>query len=146
MRRLSLLGLMLFGGCLMGCTPMALPMEMGQAFKAIATSTTDQAVWQHVMASIDGNVIEPGLEGYAGILYVAGAKLTGAAGGLDISAQGEGSGVQSPDAQALIREILADRQAWDKFADSLREYLLTRPVEPIPEAVIEPAGGGPPPR
>lgn len=132
-----------------GCAPSALPMEMGQTFKAIAVSTTDQTLWENIVAHIDGSVINPGVVCWAAVKYEAGARLDGAQGGVDVSAQGEGTGAQSPEAQALIRDILSDRQAVEALMVALRNKLEEQPVEAEGEPeVIEPetdVGGESPP-
>lgn len=101
-----------FGGiaCLPGCAPTALPREFGEVARTVAASLTDQAVWQSVVANVDGQVIEPGIEVHAGVLYVARARLVGVSGqvGLRGSGVGSGEGVSDEVRAAIIAELARD--------------------------------------
>lgn len=92
-----------------GCTPVMFPREIGDSARAIVVSATDQAIWEKLVASVDGQVIEPGIEGYAGVLYVAGGKLTGVSGRVAISGDGHGGGNASAAALSKIRDIMSTR-------------------------------------
>lgn len=102
----TIAGLLLLGipSCAsIGCgAPQAMPKEFAEVARSVGASIADQAVWQEVLARIDGEVIEPGIEGYAGVLYVAGGKLTGASGRIRLEGDGTGSGALSPEARAAI--------------------------------------------
>lgn len=96
------------GGCLLGCTamqPTAFTKEFSDSARMVATSISDQAVWDRVLARLNGQVIDPGVEAYAGILYVAGGKVRGVSGQVSIEGDGTGSGQLSPEARAVIVEL-----------------------------------------
>lgn len=101
---LAALSLIFCGGC-QSFQPNAFTAEFADAARQVATSVGDQAVWERVLARLDGQVIEPGVEGYAGVLYVAGGKLTGVSGQITIEGDGNGSGALSADARAVIVEL-----------------------------------------
>jgi len=95
-------------GC--GAGVNAFPKEIGEVAKSVAVSMTEQSVWQNVVANVDGQVVEPGMEVYAGMIYVAGGKLKGVSGQVGLRGTGTGTGVpNSPDANAAIRQILLDQ-------------------------------------
>lgn len=95
-------------GC--GAGVNAFPKEIGEVAKSVAVSMTEQSVWQNVVANVDGQVVEPGMEVYAGMIYVAGGKLKGVSGQVGLRGTGKGTGVpNSPDANAAIRQILLDQ-------------------------------------
>jgi len=95
---------MLLPGCA-SLTPAGFPAELSDAARQISVSTLDQAVWTRLLARLDGQIIEPGMEGYAGVLYVAGGKLRGVSGQLSIEGDGGGSGELSETARAAIVEL-----------------------------------------
>lgn len=110
----------LFGS---GCAPKAFPEEMGAVAKAVATSMTDQAVWQNIVANVDGQVIDPGFEGGAGMMYIAYGKLKGVSGQVGIRGTGGGTGEgNSPEAAAAIRALLSDPSLADKILAIIREH------------------------
>ena len=93
---------------LVGCaslTPAGFPAELSDAARQISVSTMDQAVWTRLLARLDGQIIEPGMEGYAGVLYVAGGKLRGVSGQLRIEGEGDGAGALSDEARAAIVDL-----------------------------------------
>lgn len=93
--------------CLSACQqPAGLPKEFGQAAQVIATSVGDQTAWKEVTASLDGQVIEPGVEGYAGVIYVAGGKLRGFSGRVGLDAAGEGAGPLTDEGRAAVLDAI----------------------------------------
>ena len=91
-----------------GCSghgPNAFPQELSDTVRQVGTSVTDQAVWQDVLARLNGQVIEPGVETYAGVLYVAGVKLAGTSGQLSLEGEGSGAGQLSPEARTVLMEL-----------------------------------------
>lgn len=103
---LALILLVLFG--LTGCNtlqPNAFPREYAPVIAKIGESLADQAVWQTITANIDGQVIEPGIEAGAGVMYIAYGKLSGVSGQVGFAGVGGGTGQQSPEAQAVIRAL-----------------------------------------
>lgn len=111
----------LFGS---GCAPKAFPEEMGAVAKAVATSMTDQAVWQNIVANVDGQVIDPGFEGGAGMMYIAYGKLRGVSGQVGIRGTGVGNGEgNSPEASAAIRAVLSDPGLIERLADAVIERI-----------------------
>ncbi len=98
---------LLLATCLAGCTPAALPREFGEVARVVAASMTDQAVWQTLSANIDGQVIEPGIEVRAGVLYIAQARLVGMSGQVGLRGSGVGTGTGPTDeARAAILRAL----------------------------------------
>ena len=115
---------------LLGCTPTGMPREFGEAGKALIVSLTDQAAWQTIIGRLEGQAIEPGIEGYAGVLYVAGGKLRGFSGQVGISGTGTGTGQPSAEALAKIRDLIrADPTLLDGVKTIIDEV---RPAPPIP--------------
>lgn len=133
-KAISLLVLAAFGSCGLGCAAPALPKEFGQAAKATVVSLTDQASWQSMAASVDGQVIEPGVEAYAGILYVVGGKLKGVSGHVGISGQGVGTGVTTDEARAKILSLIENDPAFIDQLVKLIEVVRSNAtkVEPTP--------------
>lgn len=114
--------LVLLAGCLTGCAAPMFPRELGQAAQAIAVSISDQAVWNDTMAGVDGEVINPGVVGYVGVLYVAGGRLEGVSGRVSMQAKGGGSGSLSAEARAqLLRLIQSDTQLLHEAIDAVRQ-------------------------
>ena len=74
-----------------------------------------------MVGNVNGQVIDPGLEVYAGILYVAGGKLRGVSGQVGISGQGSGSGEITPEASEAIRAIMTNPELIDKLIQLRRE-------------------------
>ena len=95
---------MLLSGC-SGLHAPAFPAELSDAARQVSTSIADQAVWEDVLARLDGQIIEPGVLTYGGTLYVVGAKLTGASGQLKLEGDGGGGGALSPAARAALVEL-----------------------------------------
>ena len=109
--------------CISGCavTPQAFPREFGQIAQATATSLADQAVWQSIAGSVNGEVIEPGIEGYAGVLYVTGGKLTGVSGTVALSGQGTGSGQLSDlSRDEILGLIQSNPELFRQYIESVR--------------------------
>lgn len=109
---IGLLGLTLAQSCTVGCNtlqPSALPREYADVARAVATSVTDQALWEKIAANIDGQVIDPGIEGGAGVMYIAYGKLRGVSGQISLRGDGTGSQEPSPEAKEAIRKILLGR-------------------------------------
>lgn len=108
---------------LAGCQafqPTAFPKELGDVARAAAASMTDQAVWQDIVANVNGQVIDPGMEVSAGVLYVASARLKGVSGQVGISGTGGGTGEgNSPEAAAGIRAVLTDPGFFERLADAV---------------------------
>lgn len=104
--RARALGLLLAAGTatLAGCEsgPSGMPREFAATLQQVATSMSDQAVWDRIIGGVAGQAIEPGIEGYAGVLYVAGGKITGFSGQVDLRGEGRGSGALSPEARAAL--------------------------------------------
>lgn len=121
----------LFGtGCQVA--PTAFPKELGEVARAAATSMTDQAVWTQIVANVNGQVIDPGMEVSAGMMYVASARLKGVSGQVGLSGTGGGNGEgNSPEAAATIRAALSDPTLLDKILTLIREHraATTQPVE-----------------
>ncbi len=128
---------------LTGCATPAfkgLPAEFGQAASQITTSISDQAVWEKISANLDGSVIEPGFEGYAGVLYVAGGRIAGFSGHVGASAIGEGSGELTPAARSAILEELGRDERYRAFLLQLMEKAKVptdAPTATIPDDVPE---------
>ncbi|MCC6360631.1 MAG: hypothetical protein IT450_17975 [Phycisphaerales bacterium] len=131
------------GGCQLA--PTAFPKELGDVARAAATSMTDQAVWETMVANVNGQVIDPGMEVSAGVLYVATARLRGVSGQVGISGTGSGSGEgNSPEASAAIRAVLSDPSFWAKISDAIASRIGEggfRGAPPSPD----PAEGAPDP-
>ena len=118
--RLMLLGLCVVALC--GCNalqPRAFPQEMGTAFTQIGTSLADQSVWETIAARLGGEVIEPGVMGYAGLLYVAGGKITGTAGRLTIEGDGTSTGALSPEAREVVSRLTDRPDTLERVLDWL---------------------------
>lgn len=122
-----------------GCqyAPTAFPKELGDVARAAATSMTDQAVWQSIVANVDGQVIDPGMEVSAGMMYVASARLKGVSGQVGISGSGSGNGEgNSPEASAAIRAVLSDPGVLavivDAVASRIRAAPSSQPTEGAP--------------
>jgi len=116
---------------LTGCAslPSAMPNEQSQAVGAIVTAITTSAEWKDVLARVDGQVIQPGMEGYYCIEHTAGVRLPGVSG--QVKLEGEGTGTGAPkDAviDAIIYRYTADPKLRDKIADKLMESLLLSPT------------------
>lgn len=82
---LAVIAILVCAGCA-ELRPTAFPSEMSQAFTDVGKSIVTQADWNTVLARLNGQVIEPGVEAYAGVLYIAGGKITGTSGSLTIEA------------------------------------------------------------
>ena len=134
--------LVVFLGSLLGssgCSAPAakgFPAEFSQAAGQITTSIADQAVWEKISANLDGSVIEPGYEGYAGMLYVAGGKIAGFSGHVGASAIGDGSGALTPKAREAILRYLAGDERYREFLLKLVGVIKTAnaPQAAAPEA------------
>ncbi len=110
-----LLGLVVMLAANSGCNGLgAMPKEFGRVMEKVANSTLDQAEWQTMAASIDGQVIEPGVEVSAGILYVARARMLGVSGRVGLNATGVGTG-EGPSDEAR-KAILAGENSAIKEA------------------------------
>lgn len=111
-----------------GCaTVPAFPKELSIAAKQISTSVTDQAIWSEVVARLDGQVVEPGIETGAGVKYFAYAKLTGASGQVGLNAQGAGSGQLSPEARAVLLALANDPELIDRLLTLFRPNPTSQP-------------------
>ena len=95
---------LLLSGCSMLHAP-GFSAELSDAARQVSMSIADQAVWEDVLARLDGQIIEPGVLTYGGTIFVAGAKLTGASGQLKLEGEGAGSGGLSPEARAALVEL-----------------------------------------
>lgn len=95
---------------LAGCNaiPTAMPKEFATAAKQLSTSTLTQADWKEILGRLNGQVIEPGIQVYAGVLYIAGTKITGASGQLTIEANGTGNSL-TPEERAKIMDMTKDK-------------------------------------
>lgn len=106
---LSLLGLSGLGGCLStGCNslqPNAFPKEVSVIAQQVGTAMAEKAVWDKVLARIDGQVIDPGFEGGAGVMYIAYGKLKGVSGQVKLEGDGSATTPRSPESEAFIREL-----------------------------------------
>ncbi len=120
---------LLLGGC---AAPQAMPAEFALVAKQIGTSISDQAVYDRTLARIDGQVIDPGLEAYAGMLYIAGAKIRGASGQVKLEGDGAGSGALSPEARAVILRLAEEPGLFEKFLKWASEQAIEKPDEPAP--------------
>ena len=103
---------------LSGCAamqPAGFPKEMSAAFGQIGTSLADQSVWQEIATRLGGQVIEPGVEGYAGVLYVAGGRLTGTSGQLSLEGDGSGLAGLSPAAREAVVELAQQPDLLERF-------------------------------
>lgn len=106
-----------------GCAPTAMPKEFAQTTKAIAVSMLDQTIWDDLIGSIDGQVIEPGVRVAAGVLYIAEAQITGASGQVRLSGEGHGTQVPAgPEVRAVLLELLGDKpELIDKILKALAD-------------------------
>ena len=95
----------LFGVAGCNTVPVAFPQEFAVTAQQMSTSIADQALWSKIVADIDGQVIEPGIEVRAGVIYIAQSKLTGVSGQIRVAADGQGSGTLSPEARTAILAI-----------------------------------------
>lgn len=107
--------------CVTGCGTelrmKALSSELADGAKAFTASALDQAIFDRLIGRLGGQAINPGAEVYAGIIYVAGGRLTGVSAQFGLEGDGHGAGELSPAARAAIL----------KFVDgdeSQREYVL----------------------
>lgn len=116
-----------------GCSMPMFPRELGQSAQAIVTSMTDQAVWQDIASNVDGEVINPGVRGYVGVLYVAGGNLEGVSGRVSLKGVGTGSGQLSPEARAKILElIMSDTQMLHDAIDAIKGGVVHDEPKPLP--------------
>lgn len=107
---------------LTGCNGIAsMPSEMGDGMRSMMVSMSSQAVWEQLQTQMDGDVIDPGMEVYGGVLYVGGARLKGVSGGISAAAVGHGTGELDPAAQAAILQLLSNDSNLDP---AVREILL----------------------
>ena len=128
----------LTGGCLFGCqiAPTGFPKEYGDAAQAITTSIASQAVWAEIAARLDGQIIEPGMEGYYRVEYAVGARLPGVSGQVALSGEGEGKGeIDDAFVDALVLKYGEDRPFW---INVIRELGLTFKKDPAPGPVSDP--------
>ena len=78
-------------------------------------------MWQSIAGSVNGEVIEPGIEGYAGVLYVTGGKLTGVSGTVALSGQGTGSGQLSDlSRDEILGLIQSNPELFRQYIESVR--------------------------
>jgi len=102
-----------------GCTamqPAGFSRELGDAARQLAASMADQAVWQTLVGRLEGQVIEPGVVVYGGVLYVAGARLTGASGRVELAGEGVGSGELTAEARRALAEIATRPELLERLA------------------------------
>lgn len=86
---------LLFGGVVAtaGCgAPNAMPREMVQVVDRVTAIVEQQGVLSGFTSDVHGQVINPGIKVYAGILYVAGTNLEGVSGQVGLRSEGTGSG------------------------------------------------------
>lgn len=117
---------------LFGCNtvPTAFPQEFAVAAKQLSTSVADQAVWSDIVAGLDGQVIEPGIETYAGVLYVAGAKLPGTSGQINLASKGAGNGQLSPEARQAILALANQYNVSPEQVVAIIQANQPKPMEP----------------
>lgn len=135
-------GLLALLGCPanVGCNtmqPNGFPREFGLAAQQVSTAISDQAVFERVLARLDGQIIEPGVEGYAGMLYIAGGRLRGVSGQLSIEGDGRGSGTLSPEARQKLLSLGITPDLLEQVLAYLREQK-TSPPAPAPPSLSTP--------
>lgn len=130
---------------LTGCAsmqPYAFPQEFSRAAGQVATALTAESAWDQIAASLDGQVIDPGVEGWAGVLYVAGGKLRGVSG--QVGLRGTGASPEPPgdDTRAALLHLAAHRpDLLEQLLAFLRDRDAPAPA-PAPEPPIEPDADG----
>lgn len=109
-----------FGGT--GCNalqPNAFPKEIGQAARTFVDSAANQAVWSNLTAHVRGQAIEPGLQGYAGVLYIFGGKITGFSGQLGFEGEGTGRGTPTtPEELKATEDAVSQPDLADQLIDA----------------------------
>lgn len=132
MRMIPFIVLMFVGLLLMsvlGCNalqPNALPREFGATAKQIGTSITEKASWEDVLARVDGQVIEPGIEAYFRQEYVVGSRLVGFSGQVRLEGDGSATGDTSDAARAAILGYGQNPDVLEKYIEYLRAVEVAR--------------------
>lgn len=124
---------------LVGCNtvPTAMPREFATAAEQIATGITDQGILQKYTANLQGQVIEPGMETYAGVLYLAGAKLKGFSGQVGLAGEGVGNGEGlSPEA---LQSVLTAGAKYGLTTDQIIQLIEAAQRQPVAPVSSQPA-------
>lgn len=116
---LLLLGIAMSGCLSTGCVS-AMPREMTNGFEQVIKSGLDQARWDQIIASADGQVINPGFVVEAAIVYRASVRLDGVSGQLGVQSSGTGS----PDgpSEAFRKDLLDDPDKFKQFMEFLNSF------------------------
>ena len=128
------LTLLFLGGCQIA--PAGFPRELGDAAGQFSTGMNSQAVWDNVLGRLAGQVIEPGMESYAGVNYIAGVRITGASGQLLLEGGGHGTGeVNEEYVTALVAKYGHDRSFWEAVLEAAVEASKAAQPAPVAEPV-----------
>ena len=117
----------------------AFPAEFADSARVVAADITNQAVWDRILARLDGQIIEPGLEFYTGVVYVYGAKMPGVSGQLSVEGDGEGTGQIDPDAKAAAIDLLLRVPAQQR-RETLERLFPGQDVTPILNELVNYGG------
>lgn len=113
-----------FLGVLGGCTMTAMPNDFAATFRQASTAMVTQTDWESVLADVDGNVHNPGLEFEAGIVYRAIARLEGVNGSVSLSGTGSGGAIDPVIRDALIELGVPPETIDQAIIDAIASRLL----------------------
>jgi len=130
MGRLAIVALLCLGltSCVVGCLESlrpkvdAFPDDIQGAIKATVEKIVDQGVLDTFTSNIEADVINPGIETYAGVLAVGGVYIRGMDGRVRMLSEGTGTQLP-PDARIALLERLQDPNITVEERDKILELL-----------------------
>jgi hypothetical protein len=129
-----------FLGLATGCDDLrpkvdAFPQDFQGLVKGAVDKVTDQGVLDTFVSNVEGDVINPGIEAYGGLLAVSGVYIRGMDGRVRLMSQGTGTQLPTAYRETLL-SMLADPTVTDEMKAQIVEILgwnrVESPHNPVP--------------